>query len=94
VLSGQAVAELDDRREAVGPGDFLGYPAGGPVHHLRNDGPEDLVYLQGGDAWSRSTIEVVDLPELGLRQTFVGTRSAMTFALGDAVAAGRPLPVP
>ena len=45
VLSGSGVAELDDRREVIGPGDFLGYPANGPVHNVWNDGTEDLVYL-------------------------------------------------
>jgi quercetin 2,3-dioxygenase len=85
VVSGRGVAELDDRAEPIGPGDFLGYPPGGPVHNVRNTGSEDLVYLQGGDAWSRGSIEVVDFPDLGLRKTFIGTRSAMTFPHAAAV---------
>lgn len=85
VLSGGGVAELDDRSEAIGPGDFLGFPPHAPVHHVRNGGTEALVYLQGGDAWSRSSVEVVDLPDLGLRKTFIGTREALTFPHAAAV---------
>ncbi len=83
VLSGRGVAEIGDREEEIGPGDFLGYPANGEPHNLRAAG-EDLVYLQGGDAWSRSTIEIVDMPRLGLRRTFVGTRDIATFPLDAA----------
>lgn len=50
VLSGTGMVEVQDRREPIGPGDFLGCPAGGPAPVVRNDGAEDLVYLQGGDA--------------------------------------------
>lgn len=84
VLSGRGVAELGDREEEIGPGDFLGYPANGEPHHLRAAPAEDLVYLQGGDAWTRSTIEIVDMPRLGLRRTFVGTRDVATFPLDAA----------
>jgi quercetin 2,3-dioxygenase len=88
VLSGRGVAEIGDREEEIGPGDFLGYPAAGEPHNVRAAAGEDLVYLQGGDAWSRSTIEIVDMPRLGLRKTFVGTRSFTTFPL-EAAREGR-----
>ncbi len=84
VLSGRGVAEIGDREEEIGPGDFHGYPAAGEPHTGRAAAGEELVYLQGGDAWSRSTIEIVDMPRLGLRKTFVGTRSFATFRLGAA----------
>ncbi len=84
VLSGRGIAEIGDREEAIGPGDFLGHPAGGEPHNLRAAPDADLVYLQGGDAWSRSTIEIVDMPRLGLRRTFVGTRDIATFPLDAA----------
>lgn len=86
VLSGRGTAELGDRDEAIGPGDFLGFPARAPSHHVRAAPDEDLVYVHGGDAWSASTIEIVDFPRLGLRKTFVGTRESATFRLADAVA--------
>src|SRR5512142_1682882 len=91
VLSGRGVAEIGDRAEEIGSGDFLGYPAAGEPHNVRAAAGEDLVYLQGGDAWSRSTIEIVDMPRLGLRKTFVGTRSFATFPL-DAAREGRGTP--
>jgi uncharacterized cupin superfamily protein len=84
VLSGRGVAEIGERVEEIGPGDFLGYPAGGEPHNVRAADGEDLVYVQGGDAWSRSTIEIVDMPRLGLRRTFVGTRSSATFPMDAA----------
>lgn len=85
VLSGRGVALLGDREEPIGPGDFLGFPPGGASHNVRASPDGDLTYLQGGDAWSRGTIELVDFPELGLRRTFVGTRSALTFPLAAAL---------
>lgn len=85
VLAGRGTALLGDRAEPIGPGDFLGFPAGEPAHHVRADAGVALTYLQGGDAWSRSTIEIVDYPGLGLRKTFVGTRDALTFPLTSAL---------
>ncbi|HEY6104770.1 MAG TPA: cupin domain-containing protein [Anaeromyxobacteraceae bacterium] len=89
VLSGRGAAAIGDREEAIGPGDFLGFPARGPAHHAWSAAGENLVYLHGGDAWSRSTIEIVDFPRLGLRKTFVGTREAATFRLDAALEARR-----
>ena len=89
VLSGHGTAAIGDREEEIGPGDFLGFPARGPAHHAWSAPGEDLVYLHGGDAWSRSTIEIVDLPRLGLRKTFVGTRESATFPLDAALEARR-----
>jgi uncharacterized cupin superfamily protein len=90
VVSGRGVAEIGEREEAIGPGDFLGFPAQGEPHNVRAGAGEDLVYVQGGDAWSRSTIEIVDMPRIGLRRTFVGTRSILTFPLGAAREAQSP----
>jgi quercetin 2,3-dioxygenase len=81
VLSGRGVAEIGEVEQEIGPGDFLGFPAGGPAHDTRALPGEDLLYLAGGDAWSRSTIEIVDFPRLGKRKIFLGTRSAMTIPL-------------
>jgi uncharacterized cupin superfamily protein len=85
VLDGRGVADVGGRSEEVGPGDFLGFPAGGPAHGVRALEGGPLRYVQGGDAWSRSTVEIVDYPGLGLRKTFVGTRSAMTFPVSADV---------
>ncbi|MBL6927829.1 MAG: cupin domain-containing protein [Rhodospirillales bacterium] len=64
VLSGRGVATIDGIESVVGPGDFLGFAAGGPLHVMRNDGPEDLVYLMAGE---RRASDVVDYPRVGKR---------------------------
>jgi uncharacterized cupin superfamily protein len=89
VLSGRGRAAIGEREEEIGPGDFLGFPARGPAHTAWSAPGEDLVYVHGGDAWSRSTVEIVDFPGLGLRKTFVGTREMATFPLGAALEARR-----
>jgi uncharacterized cupin superfamily protein len=85
VLSGTGVAEVGEEAHAISPGDFLGFPAGGPAHNVRAAAGSDLAYLHGGDAWSRQAVEIVDYPTLGLRKTFVGTRDAATFPLEAAL---------
>ncbi len=85
VLSGRGVAEIGEREVEIGPGDFLGFPARGPAHDTRAAPGEEIVYLQGGDAWGRDTIDIVDFPRLGLRRTFVGTRDALPFPLDAAL---------
>jgi hypothetical protein len=61
------------------------------VYHLHHREEEwalpgqDLLTVQGGDAWSRSTVEIVDCPRLGLRETFVGTRSVLSFPVSAAL---------
>jgi uncharacterized cupin superfamily protein len=90
VLSGHGTVEVDEVLHPVGPGDFLGFPAGGPAHNSRAADGSELVCVQGGDAWSRATIEIVDFPRLGLRRTMVGTRDALTFPLAAALEKARP----
>jgi quercetin 2,3-dioxygenase len=88
VLSGRGIVEIGNEEHEIGTGDFLGFPAGGPAHNCRALAGADLVSIQGGDAWSRSTIDIVDYPRLGLRRTFVGTRSSMTFPMDAALEKG------
>jgi len=64
VLSGKAIALIDDVEYEVNAGDFIGFPAPSVAHHMRNPGPADLVYLVGGE--NRET-EVVDFPTLKKR---------------------------
>ena len=64
VLSGKAIALIDDVEYEVDAGDFIGFPAPSVAHHMRNPGPAELVYLVGGE--NRDT-EVVDFPTLGKR---------------------------
>jgi uncharacterized cupin superfamily protein len=60
VLSGRGRAEIDGRFFEVGPGDFMGFTAPGPAHHLTNPYEEDLVYLMGGE---RSALEIGHFPK-------------------------------
>ncbi len=62
ILEGHGLVLVGDRVIEVGPGDFLGYPTDGTVHHVANPGPGDLVFLQGGE---RSGSEVARFPTLG-----------------------------
>lgn len=62
VLEGTGTALIGDAEVPVGPGDFMGFPADGTVHHLRNTGAVDLVYLMGGE---RGPLEVTRFPTAG-----------------------------
>lgn len=64
LLSGRAIAEVDDAEYELGPGDFLAFPTPSVAHHLRNPFPEDLVYLMGGE---NLDYDVADFPRLGKR---------------------------
>lgn len=62
ILEGEARLEIDGGAARLGPGDYVGFPIDGAVHHLINDGPDDLVYLMGGE---RTAAEVCHFPTLG-----------------------------
>jgi len=64
ILSGKAVALIDDVEYEVAAGDFIGYPLPSVAHLLRNPGPADLVYLIGGENRDH---DIIDFPKLGKR---------------------------
>ena len=64
VLSGTGTAIIDGERFALGPGDFLGLPAGRAAHNIVNDGGEELVCLVMGQ---RLEQDVADYPDKGKR---------------------------
>ena len=64
ILSGRAIALIDDAECEVTAGDFIGFPAPSVAHLLKNPGPGDLVYLSGGE---NREFEVADFPKLGKR---------------------------
>lgn len=66
ILEGHATALLGDRELEVGPGDFLGFPVDGTVHHLTNTGDVDLVYLQGGERRDGDVGRFPTIGKLGL----------------------------
>jgi uncharacterized cupin superfamily protein len=74
ILSGRGVAEIGEETFEVGPGDFMGFPTGGPAHNLRNPYGEELVYLAGGE---RHEVEIADFPRSGKRLVRVGEKIAV-----------------
>jgi uncharacterized cupin superfamily protein len=64
VLSGRGTEVIADRTHKIGPGDFIGFPAGGDAHETINDGTEPLVCLVIGQ---RLPQDVVDYPQKGKR---------------------------
>jgi uncharacterized cupin superfamily protein len=69
LLSGKAIALIDDVEYDVNAGDFIGFPAPSVAHHLRNPGPADLVYLVGGENREH---DVAEFPKLGKRMVRTG----------------------
>lgn len=86
VLCGKGAVDIGEETFEVGPGDFVGFPAGGHAHQLRNPGPEPLVYLSGGE---NAPLEIGDFPRLGRRM--VRMASEVT---SYPTALGEPFPMP
>jgi uncharacterized cupin superfamily protein len=63
LLAGRARLRIGDERCEVGPGDFVGHPAGRAPHGM--EPLEPLTYLMGGE---RDAEDVVTYPEAGLRR--------------------------
>ena len=64
VLSGHGTEVIGDTNQKIGPGDFIGFPAGGAAHETVNDGTEPLVCLVIGQRFAQ---DVVDYPRKGKR---------------------------
>jgi uncharacterized cupin superfamily protein len=64
VLEGQATAFVGEAAHPIGPGDFLGYPKGGPAHSIRNTGSTILRCIVVGQ---RLAHDVADYPHLHKR---------------------------
>ena len=64
VLSGTATATIGDQDHAIGPGDFIGYRAGGLAHTIVNTGAEVLRLIVVGQ---RLPHDVGDYPRKGER---------------------------
>jgi uncharacterized cupin superfamily protein len=86
VLSGSAVALIDDVEYEVAAGDFIGFPAPSVAHLMRNPGPADLVYLSGGE---NREYEVAEFPKLGRRMVRRG-QHVDVYDIADAKAFGPP----
>lgn len=64
ILEGEGDAVIGDETRAVGPGDFIGYRAGGEAHTLVNTGAVPLKCIVVGQ---RLDHDVGDFPRLGKR---------------------------
>ncbi|MGH7797382.1 MAG: cupin domain-containing protein [Candidatus Binatia bacterium] len=64
VLSGYGTEMIGETAQKIGPGDFIGFPAGGVAHETVNDGNEPLVCLVIGQ---RLAQDVVDYPRKAKR---------------------------
>ena len=64
VLAGHGTEMIGETAQKIGPGDFIGFLAGGAAHETVNDGPEPLVCLVIGQ---RLAQDVVDYPRKGKR---------------------------
>jgi uncharacterized cupin superfamily protein len=80
VLEGRGEVLLDGVRHPIGPGDFVGFPTDGVVHSIACAGPEDLLYLTGGES---GPVELSDFPTLG--RTMVMRQGKMTLFGEDGV---------
>jgi len=64
VLSGSGEVTIGEERFAIGPGDFVAYPKGGPAHTMVNTGDVTLRCLVVGERLSH---DVTDYPRLQKR---------------------------
>lgn len=64
VLSGSGTARTGADTHAIAPGDFIGYPKGGPAHEIQNTGDGPLRLLVIGQ---RLPEDVVDYPDQNKR---------------------------
>ncbi|MBL4583074.1 MAG: cupin domain-containing protein [Pseudomonadales bacterium] len=72
ILSGEATITIGIEEHLVSSGDFIGYPAGGDAHTMKNTGETTLVCIVVGQ---RLQNEVVDYPNLNKRLFCYGDKS-------------------
>jgi uncharacterized cupin superfamily protein len=80
VLSGKAIALIDGVEYTLEPGDFVGFPTPSVAHLMANPGPDELVYLMGGE---NKPYEVADFPMLDKRMVKLEGKLAI-YKLSDA----------
>ena len=60
VISGSAKVRTLESETAIGPGDYLSFPPGGPAHQLVNDGTETMIYLAMSATFGMDIVEYPD----------------------------------
>jgi uncharacterized cupin superfamily protein len=76
IISGRAMARIDDVESEVGPGDFMGFSTPSVPHLLRNVFDEECVYLMGGED---RAIDVLTYPDLNKRFLLRASESGTEF---------------
>ncbi len=71
ILEGTPTLRFGENEHRLGPGDCIGFPAGGPPHQLINRSDAPVRYLEIGD---RTAGDVARYPEHGLIARFDGHR--------------------
>jgi uncharacterized cupin superfamily protein len=74
VVSGRCKVRTPDGEIAVGPGDYVAFPARGPAHQLENDGAEPVVYV--AMSANAAGVDVVEYPDSGKVACSVGAPPA------------------
>ncbi|MGP5202396.1 cupin domain-containing protein [Psychrobacter aquimaris] len=64
VLSGELSLRYGDEHYVLKAGDFVGFPAHGAPHSMRNESDRDATYLMGG---SRPDIDICNYPDIDRR---------------------------
>ncbi|WP_367106661.1 cupin domain-containing protein [uncultured Psychrobacter sp.] len=61
VLEGELTLRYGEENYPLNTGDFVGFPAHGAAHSMRNNSDSDAVYLMGG---SRPPIDITNYPDI------------------------------
>lgn len=64
ILSGNGEVYLNDETYPISQGDFIGFPAEGPAHMLKNTSNCDLIYFVGGD---KTQFDICNYPHKNMR---------------------------
>ncbi len=71
VIAGRAKVRTPQGETAIGPGDYVSFPAGGPAHQLVNDGAGPMVYL--AFSVNAAGADIVEYPDSGKVACSLGT---------------------
>ena len=85
VLSGTGKVRTPEGLTAIGPGDFVHFPPGGPAHQLVNDGTEPLVYLGLGAGIGADVVEYPDSDKVAAVAGTGEARKRFAFKRGTQV---------
>lgn len=81
IVSGDVILHLGDETHAMTAGDVMGFPKGGPAHHLENTSNSDATYLEIGD---RSPGDIVTYPNDDIKAALVDGAWVFTKKDGSA----------